>query len=269
MQQRMAVMVPEVLVCDTAQQLGFNAARWLVQQIQKHQKDQARPFSLALAGGGTPKRLYELLASQSMASRLDWQRILLLWGDERNVPESHPDSNVRMARLSLIDHVPIPVKNVLGVPDSGGDPEQIADSYEQLLRDRLPITAQGWPKIDCVLLGLGDDVHTASLFPHTDALKEKTRWVVANQVQKLACWRITLTIPAINAASRVAFLVSGASKSQALGVLWNGPRNAEQYPAQSVAPAVGNLKFFVDRDALGTVQPPESWSLCQIDETKL
>lgn len=264
----MALMVPEILVSDTAQQLAFNAAQWLVQQIQEHQQNQTRLFSLALAGGGTPKRLYELLASHSMASRLDWQRILLLWGDERNVPESHPDSNVRMARLSLIDHVPIPVKNVLYVPDSGGDPGQVADSYELLLRDRLPITAQGWPEIDCVLLGLGDDVHTASLFPQTIALQEKTRWVVANQVPKLACWRITLTFPAINAASRVAFLISGSSKSQSLDILWNGPRIAEQYPAQSVAPAVGILKFFVDRDALGTVQPPESWRLCRIDETK-
>lgn len=262
-------MVAQILVSSTAQQLALSAAQWLVEQISQHQQSQTRPFSLALAGGGTPKRLYELLASQPMAALVDWRRILLLWGDERNVAASHNDSNMRMARLSLIDRLPMAPSQILPIPDSGGDPKKVADSYEQLLRERLSVNAQGWPEIDCVLLGLGDDVHTASLFPETTGLHEKSRWVVANQVPKLACWRITLTFPVINAARRIAFLVSGSSKSKALDILWNGPRNCELYPAQSVSPINGGLSFFVDRDALANVQPPGRWSVIRLDENNL
>ena len=242
----------------TPRQTAQRASTWLSSLIARHQAGDDRPFSIALAGGSTPKQLYQLLADrQPAADPIDWRRVWLLWGDERNVPADHPDSNYRMVRENLLDRVSVPCEQVLPVPDSGGDPRQAAEAYERLLRGQLPTNPAGWPEIDCVLLGLGDDVHTASLFPNTEAVQETARWVAANHVPHLDGWRITLTLPAINAAHRVAFLICGASKSAALRTLWHGPRDGGKYPAQLIKPASGQLYYFLDTAALGEVNPPE------------
>ena len=229
---------------------------WLVELIQNHQSQTDRPFCLALSGGSTPQRLYELLAALTR-NAIDWTRIVLIWGDERNVSQDDPQSNYRMVQEALLSHIEIPAENVLAVPNPSGDLEKSAVEYETLLRSRLDVGhAESFPSLDCVLLGLGDDVHTASLFPNTLALEERVRWVVANQVPQLGCWRLTLSAPLINAAKQVAFLVAGPSKTAALQELWHGPRDYRKFPAQLIVPASGKLTFFLDQAAIGSVTPP-------------
>ncbi len=241
-----------------AEALAVFARDWLVERIaERHASSPTAFFRLALSGGSTPKRLYQLLA-ELPAGRVDWQRVLLVWGDERTVPADHVDSNYRMVHESLLEHIDIPKENVLAVPEPGGDPQRAAEQYEAILRERLqPTNAAGFPSLDCVLLGMGEDVHTASLFPGTRALHERTRWVVENHVPQLATWRITLTAPLINSASRVAFLLSGSGKQPALDKLWHAAHEPEQYPSQLIRPSAGELWFLADRAAVGQVGIPD------------
>jgi len=241
------------VIAEDSRVLAEQCWAWLSQQIRLHQSLHQRPFSIALAGGNTPRLLYEIAGQRSHLEELDWQRVLLLWGDERNVPQEHPDSNYRMVAESLLSHVQIPSENILAVPDPGGDPSLAAVEYEKLLNDRLERTSDGFPLIDCVLLGIGDDVHTASLFPESEGLDEMSRSVIANYVAKLNAWRITLTVPAINAAGRVAFLISGSSKREALRTLWHGPSDGHRFPAQLIHPKSKSLFYFVDLAALGDI----------------
>jgi 6-phosphogluconolactonase len=248
--------MPSVCLSNDSDQLAAQAHCWLVETIQQHQSTTESPFTLALAGGSTPKALYKLLAKHSVESKIDWTRVVLLWGDERNVPVEHADSNYRMVLESLICSVPIPPENILAISNPGGDAGDAAADYEKTLKCRLPTNEDGLGVIDCVLLGMGDDVHTASLFPQTSALHESKRWVVANHVPKLNTWRITLTAPLINAAKRIAFLIAGTAKTTALRTLWHGPHDPILYPSQMIQPQAGELTFFVDRPALGEVLPP-------------
>ncbi len=248
-----------VHVCQDAESLALHVRHWLVDQIDRHfaNPETNWPFSIALAGGSTPKRLYELI-SELPAGAIDWSRVLLLWGDERNVAQDHPESNYRMVKEALLDRIPIPAENVLAVPDPGGDARQAALKYERMLQEGIPGKKRKFPRIDCVLLGMGSDVHTASLFPGTAALKEKSRLVVANQVPQLGCSRITLTPPLLNAARHVAFVINGASKSEALSTLWHAPRDTNQFPAQLIRPSAGSLSFFLDKAIMGDIPLPES-----------
>ncbi len=241
-----------------AEALAVFARDWLVERIaERHAASPTALFRLALSGGSTPKRLYQLLA-ELPAGQIDWQRVLLIWGDERTVPADHSDSNYRMVRESLLDRIDIPSENVLAVPESGGDPQLAAEKYEALLREHLqPTNAAGFPTLDCVLLGMGEDVHTASLFPGTRALQENTRWVVENHVPQLDTWRITLTAPMINSAARVAFLLSGSGKQAALEKLWHADHQPEEYPSQLIRPTAGELWFLADKAALGQVSTPD------------
>lgn len=242
-----------------AESLAVFARDWLVERIaERHASSPKAHFRLALSGGSTPKRLYQLLA-ELPAGRVDWQRVLLVWGDERTVPADHSDSNYRMVRESLLDHIDIPAENVLAVPHSGGDPQVAAQEYEALLRERLqPTNTAGFPALDCVLLGMGEDVHTASLFPGTQALQESSRWVIENHVPQLATWRITLTAPLINSATRVAFLLSGSGKQPALEKLWHASHEPQKYPSQLIRPTAGELWFLADQAAIGQVRTPDA-----------
>jgi 6-phosphogluconolactonase len=246
-------MQTQIEVCQDAESLAQQALDWLVQLVRDHTAASQSPFSIALSGGSTPKRLYQLLA-ELPADTIDWTRVLLLWGDERNVAQDDPASNFRMVRETLLSRINIPAANVLDVPSPGGAPQAAAEAYEQQLRSRFG--ERTTPTIDCVLLGLGDDVHTASLFPGTTAVGEASRLVVANSVPQLDCWRITMTAPLINAARHVAFLISGASKQEALAKLWHADLDPMQYPAQLVRPEAGQLTYFVDQAALNNTQPP-------------
>ena len=210
-------------------------------------------FRIALAGGGTPAPVYRALAEDR---DIDWRRWQLFFGDERTVPPDHPDSNYRMVRETLIDNLPIQPL-VLRVP-AEADPEAAADSYASTVRKMVPGNPRAigvnTPRFDMILLGMGGDGHTASLFPHTQALHETERWVVANPVPQLATTRITFTLPLINAARRVLFLVSGADKADMVREVLAGPQDPERLPSQSVHPTAGNLIWLVDAPAYHAIE---------------
>jgi 6-phosphogluconolactonase len=205
-------------------------------------------FSVGLSGGSTPRALFSLLATDEFAARMDWAQVNIFWGDERNVPPDHPNSNYRMAREALLDHVPLPEENTYRMRGEI-EPEQAAAEYEQILRVFFARQNPLLPRFDLLLQGMGDDGHTASLFPGTRALYEQTRWVLENYVPKLAMWRITLTPVAINAASNVIFLVSGRSKAEPLHAVLRGPYQPEKYPAQLIRPVDGQLIWMIDEAA--------------------
>ncbi len=251
-------MSDQVHVCQDAESVALHACHWLVDQIGRQRLESPNSkFTLALAGGSTPKRLYQLLG-ELPAGTINWSQVVLVWGDERNVPLDHADSNYRLVKEALIDRIDIPGENILAVPDPGGDAEKAATRYEEQLRESLPTRGRKFPRLDCVLLGLGDDVHTASLFPHTSALAEKSRWVVANPVPKLKTSRITLTAPMLNAAKQVAFLMCGEGKSEALSLLWHAPNDTSLYPAKLIRPNNGSLAFILDKAAMGNIPLPGS-----------
>ncbi|GAB5402049.1 MAG: 6-phosphogluconolactonase [Aureliella sp.] len=256
----MFLTTDQLHVCNDAESLAQYAAVWLPRLIERTlaEPERTAPFVLALSGGSTPKRMFQLLAEQP-SGNVDWNKVVLVWGDERNVPPEHADSNFRMVRETLLDSIQIPEENILAVPAPGDSAEKAASAYDALLRERLPAEeGQPMPVIDCVLLGMGDDVHTASLFPGTEALAETKRLVVANHVPKLDTHRITFTAPFINAARNVAFLICGEAKKDALARLWHAEKDFNLYPAQLIRPEKGQLWYLVDKPALGDTPLPET-----------
>jgi 6-phosphogluconolactonase len=207
-------------------------------------------FTVALSGGSTPRNLHTLLAGPDSRNQVDWTQVQFYWGDERYVPPDDPESNYRMARETLLDKLPeVRPQQVHRIHTELPDPAQAADLYEQELRREFALPAGALPRLDLIYLGLGPDGHTASLFPHTEALRVREHLVVANYVSKLASTRITMTAPVLNAAATVAFLVAGSDKAAALAAVLEGPRDPETYPAQLVQPAHGTLYWLVDRAA--------------------
>lgn len=202
-------------------------------------------FRVALAGGSTPKKLY----SELVGAPIDWSKVLVFFGDERCVPPAHADSNYRMAREAFLSKVVIPGTNVHRIYAESGDVHAAAAEYEDELERVWGLIHHEMPRFDLVLLGLGPDGHTASLFPGTQALTETKKRVVANFVDKLGLWRVTFTAPVINAAREVVFLVSGADKATALSEVLEGPRDPARLPAQLVQPEDGELVWLVDRAA--------------------
>ncbi len=237
-----------VHVYPDAEALAQAAAALFVELAEDAQRTRGR-FSVALAGGSTPRGTYALLASTAFAPRVDWSRVHVFWGDERCVPPEHPQSNYRMARETLLDHVPIPAANVHRIPCEQA-PTQAAAAYERTLQEFFALApGEGVPQFDLILLGMGDDGHTASLFPGTAALHERRRWVVAHYVAKLQAWRVTLTPVVLNAARHVAFLVAGAGKAARLREVLRGSYQPDVLPAQVVQPASGRLVWLVDAAA--------------------
>ena len=202
-------------------------------------------FSTALAGGSTPKAAYELLSSSEFATQLDWSKVQIFWGDERCVPPDHPDSNYLMTYETLIKKIPIPAENVHRIQGEL-EPSEGAKKYEEEIRTYLGET----PQLDLVLLGMGDDGHTASLFPGTKPIYENTKLAAATYVQKLSSWRITLTPVMINQALNITFIVAGANKAQTLRQVLEGKYNPNVYPSQIIHPIAGSLTWLID-DAAG------------------
>jgi 6-phosphogluconolactonase len=235
---------PTVLVFETPQQVALIAAERFVEHARRSIDDH-KLFSVALSGGNTPRLLYELLAHEAFKARVDWSVVHTFFGDERTVPPDHPDSNYRLAREALLSHVPIPKDNVHPIKGIG-DAVTNARLYEKELRTFF---RSEWPRFDSVLLGLGKDGHTASLFPGTFALSESRAWAVANWIEDFRTYRITLTVPAINSAANVDFLVTGADKAQALAAVLEGPSHPEHLPAQLIKPESGSVTWLVDRQA--------------------
>lgn len=206
--------------------------------------DQRGVFRISLSGGSTPKRLYESLVKTA----LDFSKVEWFWGDERNVPHEHPDSNYRMVKEALLDPARVPEKNVFPVPVDPQDPAAAATRYEVTLRERFGVSDgdKAFPQWDLVLLGLGDDAHTASLFPETRALDVGDRWFVENWVEKFSAYRYTLTAPAINSGRNVWFLVSGSNKRQAMQQLLGGECDPARIPASLIRPS----RYYCTADAL-------------------
>jgi 6-phosphogluconolactonase len=241
---------PKVQVFDDPEQVAREAAGLFV-RLAVEAVALRGAFSVALSGGSTPRRVYELLASDDYRTQVNWPSVHVFFGDERTVAPDHPDSNFRMANEALLSQVPLPPENVHRM-EGVGDAAANASRYESGLRTFFGDRA--WPRLDLVMLGMGDDGHTASLFPGSAALEEQTAWVVANWVEKFQTWRITLTAPAINAARRVLFLVTGASKAERLREVIKGERDPHRLPSQLIRPGDGTLEWFVDRAAAAKLE---------------
>lgn len=208
--------------------------------------DERGRFTIALSGGGTPRPIYARLADAEFQQRIDWTRTHIFFGDERCVPPDDTRSNYRMARETLFDHAPIPSENIYRIRGED-DPALAALAYEQQIQRLFRASAP--PAFDLILLGMGENGHTASLFPGTAALREKTRWVVPQYVEVMQTWRVTFTAPLINAARQVAFLAEGAGKAQMLWNVLKGPYQPDVLPSQLIQPTRGELHWLVDAAA--------------------
>ena len=228
-----------IRIFDGAEALSEAAAAHLLQLLSAS----TGSFDLCLSGGSTPKKLYTILASPAYRDDVPWSRVHFWFGDERFVPPTDPDSNERMAREAMLDHVPVPPENIHGMyQDSTA--EEAAERYERELRAQL-----GDKGFDLLLLGLGPDAHTASLFPHDPSIDEKQKWVVASTGAAGVKQRLTLTPPVLNASKQVLFLVAGDDKAVPLANVLNGLEDVHQYPAQIVARNAKDVLWFLDDKA--------------------
>ena len=205
---------------------------------------------IAISGGSTPRAFFELLAdpAQPWRARMNWERLDLWWVDERSVPPDHPDSNYRMTREALLDHVPLDPSQIHRIQGEL-DPAIAAARYESEMRDSFELQGAEIPSFDLIALGMGADGHTASLFPGTAALHELHRLAVANFVPLKAIWRVTLTVPVINSARRVFFLIDGADKAQTLRDVIAGARAPERFPSQLIQPSGAILLWILGQTA--------------------
>jgi 6-phosphogluconolactonase len=233
--------------------LARRAARYFVDAAAQAAAAHGRA-RIAISGGGTPKVAFEMLAdpAQPFRAAMPWDKLDLYWVDERCVPPDDPDSNYRMTREAMLDHVPLPPSAVHRMEGELA-PDVAAARYEAELRSSFGLEDKKGsaeiPRFDLISLGMGPDGHTASLFPHTAALHEVTRLAVANHVQNKDAWRITLTWPVINNGASVFFLIAGADKAQILSDVMTGPRDPERLPSQLIAPAGGILTLLLDKAA--------------------
>ena len=241
-------MPRRILVCQTQEDLFEAAAQFVVQSLA-FQPDRDKTYSVALSGGSTPQRLFARLAADPYRSQVDWSSVLIFWGDERAVSPDHSESNFRMAKENLLDRVPIPPDQIFRI--EGERPAQeAAVRYEEVLLRAFPHkNEEGVPRFDLILLGMGPDGHTASLFPETAVLEERKQWVAAPWVEKFHTHRITLTPPVFNAAKRVLFVVGGSDKDKAAEAVLEGPFQPKRYPAQIVNPTQGDVVWLLDREA--------------------
>jgi 6-phosphogluconolactonase len=235
---------PDVRVSSDADEMSVRAAEATVGTIKDAVRASGR-CSLVLSGGHTPRTLYSLLASQ-FQEQVPWEHVHVFWGDERYVPAGDSQNNYRMAKEALLDHVPCPAGNVHPMPTHFTTVDLAARAYEATLKNYFH---SDWPRFDLVLLGLGEDGHTASLFPRSAALAETTRWVVAVQAAAEPPLRLTLTLPAITRASAVYFLVAGANKAPTLHRILSGTSDSDAYPAAGVRLEKGKVIWWVDSEA--------------------
>jgi 6-phosphogluconolactonase len=207
-------------------------------------------FWVALSGGSTPRRMYEILSEGPRWAQIDWSGVEFFWGDERMVPPEHPESNYGVAAATLLGKLGIAPERIHRIHGELPDPEQAAARYQDELARVFAVPSDGLPPIfDLILLGMGPDGHTASLFPFSQALTERRHWVVGHHVASLGKPRITMTPPILNRAAEVRLLVTGADKAGALREALLGPREPERLPVQLVAPEAGRLVWLVDRAA--------------------
>ncbi len=236
---------PEIRIVDTPADLFQAAAAQFV--ALANQAIAARgKFSVALSGGSTPKAMFALLASGSIPN-IPWDKIFFFWSDERHVPPDDPESNFRMANEAMLSRVPVPPANIFRVHAEEKDADAAAREYEQTIRKFFALRPGEFPRFDLTLLGLGPDGHTASLFPGSTGLKEQSRLVIANWVEKFKTDRITFTYPVLNHSACVMFLVSGVDKAPILHEVLENP--ASGLPAQQVCNTDGRLIWLLDKAA--------------------
>ena len=209
-------------------------------------------FTIALTGGNSPKAMYQLLATPAYSEKIDWANVYVFWGDERWVPLENEKSNAKMSFDNLLNFVPVPAKQIFPMYNAAQTPEEFAAGYEQLIKNK--VDANG--SFDLILLGMGDDGHTASLFPGTEVLKEQTKWVDAYWLIAQDMYRITLTAPLINKAKKIVVATFGETKTHALYEVLEGERNATLYPSQLLKPENGELIFLVDEVAAQQLSNP-------------
>lgn len=229
--------------------LSLAAAALFVESARKAIAVRGR-FSVALSGGSTPRRTYELLGAPANLERVDWSRTHVFWGDERCVPPEDPRSNARMARAAFLDRAPIPEGRIHPIL-CNESPEAEAERYDGLLRSFF---GPGPPRFDLVFLGLGDNGHTASLFPYDGALHEREKLAVVVRLPDQGMTRITLTLPALNHAAKIVFLVEGAAKAQMLKAALHGPRDPERIPVQLIQPLDGETIWLADEAAASKLE---------------
>jgi 6-phosphogluconolactonase len=226
-------VLSNVEVYDTAEAVARAAADLFVRTAGESIRDHGR-FSVALSGGSTPKRAFQLLATKQFSDEVDWSRVHLFWGDERYVPADDANSNYRMTREALLHAIAIPAANVHRVPTELTPPDAAATDYQEEIGRHFGNGAS--PDFDLIYLGLGTNGHTASLFPHSQILHESARWVAAEFVAEVDQWRISMTVPLLNRGRVVAFLVTGADKAGVLREVLVGALDPERLPAQLISP---------------------------------
>ncbi len=238
-------MKPVLRVFPDQQSLSRSVAEAVSRRAQTAMAENEY-FSLALSGGRTPATLFRLLATDYL-EQIDWTRVQVFWGDERYVPWEDARSNYRLAWETVLSLAPIPPENLHPMPTDFVDPEEAAITYETLLKNHYPDRV--WPRLDLVLLGLGADGHTASLFPGSAALAEQQRWVVATRSEGEEIFRLSLTLPVLNQAACLYFLVTGTEKAEALRRAVLGPPDPIRFPASAVQPVDGELIWWADQSA--------------------
>ena len=272
----------QLSISTNIDELNWRVAEWIVDSINEDLRHLDR-FTIVLSGGSTPKKLYQLLASEEFKNKIDWQRLHVFWGDERCVPFTDERNNAKMAFDTLLDHVPVP-KSQIHIMRTDIDPELSANEYENVLKGYFPEAASyklqatsieqrasseepthvsrltspdsqltthhsQFTTFDLVLLGLGDNAHTLSLFPGEEVIQEKNRWVRAVFVKEINMRRITLTAPVVNLSRRVAFLVSGQDKADAVSHVLLNDYTPDLYPAQVIKPINNEVFWFLDEAA--------------------
>ena len=249
-------MKPELKICQSAEQFFQSAAEMFTAAAGDAIAEHGR-FYVALSGGHTPRDLFSMLSGDPWRSRIDWGRVVFLWGDERHVPPDHADSNYRMANEALLSRLSLRPDQVWRMKGEYPEASRAAEEYEQVLRENLPKSgANGIAQFDLVMLGMGSEGHTLSLFPGTKALDAPAnRWVVSNWVGKLYTDRITITAQVANHARKVVFLVRGEDKQPALKAVLEGPFEPAQLPAQLIQPVAAPLVWLLDPEAAGMLGP--------------
>ena len=239
----------KIKIAKDINELSQRFAEWLVSYIQKILKSQSK-FTIALSGGSTPKKLYQLLASDNFKNKIDWSKLHFFWGDERCVPLTDDRNNAKMTFDFLLNHLPV-IKQQIHVIQTDIDPKVSAEKYEKLLHQYFPNEDHTF---DLVLLGLGGNAHTLSLFPESVLIHEKEKWVGSFYLQEEKIYRITLTPPAVNAAACIAFLVIGKNKAAALYNVFTQEHVPMLYPAQIIQPFNDELYWWLDEDAASMIK---------------
>jgi 6-phosphogluconolactonase len=252
--ERFHLGTTEILVGADAEETVRIAAGQFAAAVRKV-SSAGKPAFVAFPGGGEARQLFLQLAEEPFAGIIPWDGIRFFWVDERNVPPGDAESNYGMAREALLSRVPVPAANIHRIPTGDGTAIEAAELYQRTLQESLPVKG-GLPRFDYVLLGLGAEGHTASLFPHRPSLREEHRLVVAAHVDEVGSWRVTLTAPVLNHAAHVTFFAMGEEKAAAVQRTLVGARDAEEIPAQLIAPSSGSLSWMLDAPAAMLVPRP-------------